>query len=471
MEITKVGEITPPLNSGQVTISIGTNPNDEADGYFYFNTDTAPALIKFKELLAEATDLPVFKPFYKTDVKKFVDANAVAQKLSDKKYLKIYARVLAKMGVVKANKIAKIKTYNDIIDSVQTSSKSFYKPSGLKMSLEMIGVTPSWTNYTGHFVGTLVTPICLTQDKSSIEESPLSEKINQLLTETNITLMEPVDFLREANWVVTEKGLSLQSDGGADFTEVVLGMLGTSGAAFSKMVKEGDGSAASLAPLGINTDILAAAASHHTGCGTSGNEKVKNAFTALENIEIPTETTEKSTTVDPTVVKQEVGKLLKQFKALEPKKAFKGLGLLHQMSSLINKLEDVPAELKALVQKLEMQRTKLKPVFSKQISKRFDKGLTELEELPVINSTQDLEAIFGTILKLYKGWQKFVPEEDHPQKEKIERVDKEVDVLKEYEQKIVPLRKQHEKMENSEEKEELTTQINTLIDEAKAALA
>lgn len=183
------------------------------------------------------------------------------------------------------------------------------------------------------------------------------------------------------------------------------------------------------------------------------------------------DTKDQTAPADLVTVKKQVAKLLAEFKGLEPNKAFKGLSLLHTMNTSIEKLEDAPAELKALAQKLEVQKTKLKRVFSKQIGNGFDKGLEKLEEIPVINSTQDLEDIFGTILKMYKGWQKFVPEENHPKKEKIEQVDKEVDVLKEYEKKIVPLRDQHEGMDDSEEKEQLSTQINTLIDEAKVALA
>lgn len=478
MELTKVGDITPPLNSGQVTISIGTNPKDAKDGYFYFNTGIAPTLIDFKTLLAEADtkDLTVFIPFYKDKIKKFNQIIELAETLSDKKHLKIYARVLEKINLFKSGKISEVKTYSDIISNKTNNSKSIYNKAN-KQSLVDMGIEPAWSNYTGHFVGTLVAPICLTQDKASIEESSLSEKITQLLAEQSITLMAPAEFLREANWVVTEAGISLQSDGGADFTEVVLGMLNSSGAAFSKMVKEGDGSAASLAPLGINTDTLGAAASNHTGCGATGEEKVKNAFIALENIEISDETTETNkVAADPVAVKKEVKELITQLKKLDlksnPHKALKGLSLLHSMITSIEKLEDTPSDLEKLKQSLEKQKEGIKPLFSKQISRRFDKGIEQLEELPTINSSKEVKTIFNPILKMYKkGWRVFLPKSKHPQKEKIERVDKEVNVLEEYEQKIVPLREQHEKMEDSEEKSQLTNEINALIDEARAALA
>lgn len=175
---------------------------------------------------------------------------------------------------------------------------------------------------------------------------------------------------------------------------------------------------------------------------------------------------------DPDFVKQEVSKLLEEFKALEPNKALKGLSLLHSMSSLLGKLESIPEELETLAQKMEIQKAKLKSVFSEQINEGFNDRIERLEALPSIRSTQELEDIFGAILNVYKeGWLKFVPEEDHPQKDKIERVDQEVDVLKSYEGKIIPLRERHGKMEDSEEKEQLTTRINALIDEARAALA
>lgn len=282
MGLTKVGEISPPLTSGEISISIGTNPKDVQDGYFYFNTGDAPVLIKFKALLKDALNENQYRLFDKTDVKKFGDANVVAQGFSKKEHLQAYASVLAKMGVVKSNKISKIKKYNDIIDNVETTSKNLYKPSGIKATLETLGVSPTWSNYEGHFVGTLVNSVCLTKDKAAIEESPFyAQNIKKLLNDTGVTLMGPVAFLREANWVVTEGNLSLQSDGGADFTDLVLGMLNTSASAFAKMVKEGDGTASSLGVLGVDPAKLAKAAKNHTDCGATGDEKIRNACIAL----------------------------------------------------------------------------------------------------------------------------------------------------------------------------------------------
>lgn len=314
MGLTKVGEITPPLTSGQVTISIGTNPNDAKDGYFYFNTGDAPSLIKFKALLEEASDSPLFKPFYKTDVKKFSDANSIAQGLSKKEHLQAYASVLAKMGVVKSNKVSKVKKYNDIIDNVETTSKSFYKPSGLKASLETLGVSPNWDNYEGHFIGTLVNPVCLTQDKDAIEENPFYvQNIKKVLEDTNITLMGPVAFLREANWVVSEGGISLQTDGGADFTDLVLGMLNTSASAFVNMVKDGDGSASSLGALGVDPNKLGKAARNYTECGATGNEKIRNACIALGGT--PSEAVEATEDAPKSVI----GEFTKHFRAVQEK--------------------------------------------------------------------------------------------------------------------------------------------------------
>lgn len=46
-----------------------------------------------------------------------------------------------------------------------------------------------------------------------------------------------------------------------------------------------------------------------------------------------------------------------------------------------------------------------------------------------------------------------------------------MEVGKEYEKRIVLLKEQHEKIEDSDEKIQLTHKINALIDETKAALA
>lgn len=175
--------------------------------------------------------------------------------------------------------------------------------------------------------------------------------------------------------------------------------------------------------------------------------------------------------IDLVTVKKEVQQLLGQFKALEPNKAFKGLGLIHSMTTLIEKLDDVPENLKALAKKLTAQQAKIKPVFSKQIDQKLEQSMGELEEIPSINSSSELEDIFGIIQKMYKGWKTFLPEEEHPKGLKIEKVNQEVDILKDYEAQIVPLRKKYEAMEESEEKEQLANQINLLIKEARTALA
>jgi hypothetical protein len=178
-----------------------------------------------------------------------------------------------------------------------------------------------------------------------------------------------------------------------------------------------------------------------------------------------------SNTVDLVTVKKQVQQLLGQFKALEPKKAFKGLGLIHSINSLIEKLDEVPENLSILAKKLEVQQAKIKPIFSKQIDQKLGKSMEQLEEIPSINSSSELNGIFGTIQKMYEGWKTFLPEEEHPKGVLIEKVNSEVDILKDYEAQIVPLRTQYEAMDDSEEKEQLAKQINALITEARTALA
>jgi len=178
-----------------------------------------------------------------------------------------------------------------------------------------------------------------------------------------------------------------------------------------------------------------------------------------------------TTTVDLATVKKQVQQLLGQFKALEPNKAFKGLGLIHSINSLIAGLDEVPENLNVLAKKLEAQQAKIQPVFSKQIHQKLKQSMGKLEEIPSIDSSSELVDIFGTIQKMYEGWKKFLPEQEHPKGAVIEKVRDEVDILKDYEEQIVPLRKKHEAMNDSEEKEQLGNQINALINEAKIALA
>lgn len=170
-------------------------------------------------------------------------------------------------------------------------------------------------------------------------------------------------------------------------------------------------------------------------------------------------------------VKKQVQQLLGQFKELEPNKAFKGLGLIHSINNLIGQLDEVPENLKVLAKKLEAQQTKITPVFSKQIDQKLGQSIGKLEEIPSVNSSEELDDIFGTVQKMYKGWKTFLPETEHPKGAIIEKVSDEVTILKDYEGQIVPLRKKYEGMEDSEEKEQLGDQINTLINEARTALA
>lgn len=168
-------------------------------------------------------------------------------------------------------------------------------------------------------------------------------------------------------------------------------------------------------------------------------------------------------------VTDEVKQLLEQFKAVKPKQAFKSLGLIHKMTTLIESLEEAPSNLQNLVKKLGQQQAKFAPVLSKQIDGKLDQSMTELEELPTIASTTQLEEIFSTVLKMYEGWKVFL-EEAHPQAADIEKIGEEIDLLKEYEAKIVPLRRQFEQLEEGEEKSQLGEQINALIEEAKEAI-
>lgn len=178
-----------------------------------------------------------------------------------------------------------------------------------------------------------------------------------------------------------------------------------------------------------------------------------------------------TTTLDLNTVKKQVQQLLGQFKALAPNKVYQKLGVIHKINDLLKQLEEVPSNLQNLADKLGQQQTKIAPVFSKQIDQRFTQSMEQLQELPSIDSCETLDQIFGTIQKMYEGWKTFLPEQEHPQGKVIERVNDEIDILKEYEEQIVPLRQEYDSMEDSDEKEQLGEQINTLIRAAKEALA
>jgi len=174
--------------------------------------------------------------------------------------------------------------------------------------------------------------------------------------------------------------------------------------------------------------------------------------------------------IDPALVKKQVQEFLAEYKALEANKAFKKLKLIHNITKLINQLENIPENLETLINGLNAQQQKIKSIFSKQIDQKLDASMKELEELALVNSSSELDAIFNVIQKMYQGWKVFLPEDEHPQGAAIDKVSEEIDLLKYYEEQIVPLRKQHEKATNHEEKEQLTNQINTLINEAREAL-
>jgi len=183
------------------------------------------------------------------------------------------------------------------------------------------------------------------------------------------------------------------------------------------------------------------------------------------------EESEKTETLDLATVKKEVQELLEEFKQLESNNAFKGLGLIHMINDLIEKLEEVPDDFKVLARKLEVQQDKMSPILSMQIDQKLEQSIKELEETSSISSTEELDDIFGTIRKMYTGWKQFLPEQEHSKGTIIEKIDDEIDILKKYEQQIIPLKEQYAALEDSPEKEQLANQINAYINEARIALA
>lgn len=176
-------------------------------------------------------------------------------------------------------------------------------------------------------------------------------------------------------------------------------------------------------------------------------------------------------TGNPTVVTKQVKELLGKFKAIEPKQAFRGLGLIHKMKSLVDTLEDAPQNLQVLIGKLQKQQAKFVPILSKQIDQKFNQSMTKLQELPVVSSSEQLDEVFGTVNKMYDGWKTFLEGEQHPNGQVIEKVGSEIDILKQYEVQLVPLRKQYQEEQDMEMKNELGRQINSLIQEARKAIA
>ncbi len=141
------------------------------------------------------------------------------------------------------------------------------------------------------------------------------------------------------------------------------------------------------------------------------------------------------------------------------------------MRQWIGQLEAVPTAFQKLLKQLEQQHQKLKPVLSEQIDVRLDHSLKELEELEIVQDATVLEEIFGTVQKMFDGWKTFVPEPPHPQQEKLETLEQEIDWIKHYEQIIVPLREEYDTLEEGATKEALRLKINALIDEASAKIA
>lgn len=176
-------------------------------------------------------------------------------------------------------------------------------------------------------------------------------------------------------------------------------------------------------------------------------------------------------TGNPTVVTKQVKELLGKFKAIEPKQAFKGLGLIHKMKSLVNTLEHAPQNLQALVGKLQKQQEKFVPILSKQIDHRLQKSMTQLQELEVVQSSQELTQIFEPVDKMHHGWNLFLDGREHPSGKIIKKVGTEIDILKQYEVQLMPLRKQYQEEQDMEMKNELGRQINSLIQEARKAIA
>ncbi len=185
--------------------------------------------------------------------------------------------------------------------------------------------------------------------------------------------------------------------------------------------------------------------------------------------------TEAATTAekgDPKAVTQQVKQLLGAFKQVPPQQAFKGLGLIYKMDNLIGTLEAPPENLQALSKKLHAQKKRFVPILAKQINGQLNHSMSQLDQLLKIEASAQLNELFGTVQKMYKGWKVFLDNEVvHPKSDILEQVDEEIDILAQYEAKIVPLRVQFEGLPDSTEKIELGRQINALIQEARKAIA
>ena len=178
-----------------------------------------------------------------------------------------------------------------------------------------------------------------------------------------------------------------------------------------------------------------------------------------------------SKTGHPVVVAQKVKQLLAEFKMIDSKQAFKGLSLIYKMNTLVDTLEEIPQNLQNLVFKLQKQQERFVPILSKQIDAKLNQCITELKNIPTVESSDQLNQVFAPVKKMYNDWKVFLNNQEHPNRVLIERVNYEIDLLKQYEARIVHLRQQYDEMEDMEQKNELGKQINLLIQEAHKAIA
>lgn len=166
-------------------------------------------------------------------------------------------------------------------------------------------------------------------------------------------------------------------------------------------------------------------------------------------------------------VNKRIQSILKRFKAANSNHAYKRLGLLYKMTALVNSLENPSEKFQKFALELEEEKKELTPLLSEQIEQELAAAHAKVASLSTIDSADQLEKIYGRVEKMYAGWDRFLEGQVvHPKGSIIQELSQELDLLQVYEDKIVPLRTQHQGMTDANKKEELRLKINALIQEA-----
>ena len=170
-----------------------------------------------------------------------------------------------------------------------------------------------------------------------------------------------------------------------------------------------------------------------------------------------------------------VKRLLARYKSINrDREAYKGLGLIYQIEALAAQLKPVPNKVQELLNNLDQEQINLEAKLSEQIEVVFERSMDELNTGQAVNSSEELEEIFGTLIKMHAGWRKFLNKDandKHPYGDQIAKIDEEIDIIDKYEDQLIKLREDYNNTEDIEQKNDLGIRINELIEEARIAIS